>query len=220
MENWTEEQLEELSSQLSCPSGETGIEVAENMHQSNIGMTSSTIEALSISSNDVVLELGHGSAAHLPSILSIADGIRYQGLEISEQMQKEAQRINAQYYAANPNAFLLYDGLSTPFTDNTFDKILTVNTIYFWQKPEKLLQELHRVLKPKGTIAIAFAQKQFMEHLPFVKHQFTLYDEEDIKALVEKTDLFIERIVHKTEKVSNKIGESVERNYSIALLSK
>jgi hypothetical protein len=39
---FTPEQLKELASQLSKPSGEQGIEVANMMHDSNLGMTIST----------------------------------------------------------------------------------------------------------------------------------------------------------------------------------
>ena len=43
---FTPEQLKELASQLSKPSGEQGIEVANMMHDSNLGMTISTAQRL------------------------------------------------------------------------------------------------------------------------------------------------------------------------------
>lgn len=42
-----------------------------------------------------------------------------------------------------------------PFDDEIFDKILTVESFYFWPKPEENLKEVHRVLARGGTFLLA-----------------------------------------------------------------
>ena len=34
----------------------------------------------------------------------------------------------------------------TPFENNLFDKIYTVNTIYFWNEPDKCFSEIKRII--------------------------------------------------------------------------
>lgn len=212
---FTPEQLKELATQLSKPSGEQGVEVANMMHDSNLGMTMSTANALKISDNDSILELGHGNGKHITQVLAQAKNVDYQGLEIAELMKQEAENQNL----VNAS-FVLYDGQNIPFKDNSFTKAMTVNTIYFWQKPVELLNEVYRVLMPFGIFCIGFAQKEFMEMLPFTQHGFTLYNDEKLSSLIGQTDFKIAKLESHTEKVRSKADEMVDRTYTVASLIK
>jgi ubiquinone/menaquinone biosynthesis C-methylase UbiE len=43
-----------------------------------------------------------------------------------------------------------------PFEDNTFDKALAINSMQVWPDAVAGLQEMRRVLKPGGRIALGF----------------------------------------------------------------
>jgi len=217
---YTEEQLKELAKQLSKPSGEYGIDMANMMHDSNIGMTQKTITALNISNGDLILELGHGNCKHLPEILNKAENTSYYGLEISELMQKQAAENNSAATQGNKASFHLYDGKKIPFSDNTFHKILTVNTIYFWEDAEAFIKEIYRVLKPEGYFAIGFADKDFMESLPFTAYGFDLYSKEMIYSLAEVAGFHVIDISAFTEKIKSKAGDEVERLFYVAVAQK
>lgn len=212
--------LQQLASQLSCPKNTEGIEVANNMHESNIRMTRAATNALKLANGDLILELGHGNCKHLPEILEKAERTSYYGLEISELMQKQATEANSVAMQANRASFHLYDGQKIPFSDNTFHKTLTVNTIYFWKDPEEFIKEIYRVLKPDGLLAISFADKNFMESLPFTAYGFDLYSKERIYALAEVAGFKVRDISSTTEKIRSKAGDEVERLFYVALLQK
>ncbi|WP_192348554.1 methyltransferase domain-containing protein [Algoriphagus sp. Y33] len=55
-----------------------------------------------------------------------------------------------------------------------FDKVFTVNAIYFWSDPVVLAREIYRVLKPDGRLVVAFAGRDFMKKLPFTDFVFLL----------------------------------------------
>jgi len=210
------EQLRELALQLSCPTGEVGKLTADQMHFSNSGMTRNTIIALAIAPHDKILELGHGNGKHISEILSINHTVTYYGLEISELMHHEADRYNQK----ERTSFTLYDGNNIPFKANYFSKIMTVNTLYFWKNPVHLLHEIYRVLKPGGKFSCTFAEKAFMEKLPFTKFIFELYDQEKIEKLIQSTPFKTAGFKEYTEQLTNKEGQSIERNYLIASLEK
>ncbi len=211
-------ELEELEKQLRCPSGPTGVEVARMMNETNISMTLSTIEALDLRDGHILLEIGHGNGGHLEKLLSIARDIQYHGLDISELMFYEAQRINQHLLRDHEVSFHLYNGTDIPFEDNTFDRIMTVNTLYFWPNPEAFIREIARILKPGGLCAITFGLKEFMKNLPFVGQHFRLYDNNDVSDLIKDSDIELIEILTNTEQVHAKSGEMVERQYSIAVL--
>jgi SAM-dependent methyltransferase len=213
-------ELLELEQQLSHPSGAKGLEIAEMMNATNIGMTRASILQLGLEAGQEVLELGHGNCGHLPLLLEQSPGLRYTGLEISEAMRAEARRMNADPTAEGRAAFVTYDGEKLPFPDESFDKMFAVNSLYFWPEPEALLREIHRVLRPGGLAAITFAHKNFMQQLPFIGKRFRLYDNAGFSALAEQTPFVQERIYEETEQVRAKNGDLVERTFSVGLLLK
>lgn len=221
MENqFSEEQLEQLAEQLSCPSGEQGIEIANEMNKSNLSMTLSTIQEMQLLDGQAILELGHGNAGHLETLLSEATKLTYRGLDISELMNQEAIRINNTYIEYQQASFHLYDGTNIPFEADSFDRIFTVNTLYFWENPLELLNELCRVLRKEGQCHITFVHEKFLHSLPFTKYKFEAYSSKKITKLIEKTDFEVLSMVDKTEMVTSKIGKEMVRDYILLTLKK
>lgn len=215
-----ESKLKELAAQLRKPHNENGIRVGEMMHETNFGMTKSAIHALSLQPTDSVLELGHGNGSHLGFLLSQTKALQYTGLDISSLMKEEALRLNMDLLSTHAISFHLYDGIHIPFSDSSFNKGMTVNTIYFWDRPHDLINELYRILKVGGLFSIVFAQKEFMEQLPFTVHGFQLYDTPKMEALIKESPFKIVDVRHTTERVKGNLSEEVERLYTTITLQK
>ncbi len=213
----TQDELKILAQQLSKPEGDIGRDIANMMNETNISMTKETLKALHLINDDKILEIGHGNAGHLPYLLDFADNISYTGLEISETMKTEAENINKKYLSQAE--FKLYDGKKIPFEDKSFDKIMTVNTIYFCKDPISFLNEIYRVMKNTGSFVLTFAKKDFMKTLPFTA-DFNLYNYEDIELLISQTNF--KRMVksNKEDFVLSKTGESVKREYLVLTIRK
>ena len=216
---FSEEQLKNLAEQLRCPQGEMGIATGLNMNTGNQAMISETLEILNLPANTDVLELGPGNAQHLTALLEQYKIRSYHGLEISATMCEQAAALNKHLNEANIR-FSCYDGMHLPFENGSFDCVFTINTIYFWEQPQLLLNEIARVLKADGKLFLTFAQASFMQQLPFVQYGFTLYDTEKVAALVKETDLEIENEWHKNDFPISKIGTKVARQFTILKLKR
>lgn len=186
------------------------------MNESNLSMTLASIEASNFEAKDQVLEIGHGNCGHLRYILEKAENLDYTGLEISETMQAEAKRMNSNRAAQ----FVLYDGLTIPFENDSFDKLFTVNTVYFWKEPESFILEIERVLRKNGTFVLTLATKQFMEKLPFVQSRFSLFDEDSIRNLISHSQLTIEIVTKTSEMVMSKSLGEVQREFMVVKIKK
>lgn len=213
------DQLAELASQLSHPSGEKGNEIAQMMHETNIGLTKNAILNLDLTSNDSILELGHGNAGHVEFLFDQCPNIHYTGLEISTLMNREARIRNESFVTSQKASFALYDGKEIPFEADQFNKLFTVNTLYFWKNPLELLAELSRVLKPQALFSLTFSHRSFMETLPFTPFGFTLYNPDEVLDLVNQSKFSLHKEDAQTEVVLTKTGESVERQFSTFVLS-
>lgn len=213
-------QLSELAQQLGNPTGQKGVELGKLMNESNKRMISESIDFLNIKDNYSVLELGHGNCGHLSETLNSAKNIKYIGLETSKVMCEQACEINKNKIVIKQAKFKTYDGVNIPFETEKFERILSVNTIYFWSNPQKLIKEIDRVLKSNGIAVITFAEKKFMKTLPFVNSTFKLYNQNDFQKLLETTSSKLIETKVEVETVKNKMGEMVERKFIMMKIEK
>lgn len=212
---WTEEELKEVASQLSQPSGERGKKTGERMALSNENMINRTIESLELAANENVLEIGQGNGSHLPFLMEQAPGLNYTGIDISETMIAEAGRINAALVHSGSVSFALSNGVEIDFPENTFEKIFTVNTLYFWKDPQAYAAEIYNVLKPGGHFSVAFAAKDFMEQLPFTKWAFQLYNAEMVQTLLSAAGFRIVQTIEEKDITQSNLGAPVQRDIVI-----
>ena len=71
---------------------------------------------------------------------------------------------------------ILGDGLGLPFSDDHFDRAFCVDVLEWVKEPAKALQEIHRVLKPRGTAVIV--------HSDFDTQVFSCDDKELCRRIV------------------------------------
>jgi len=208
---WSEEELKEVASQLGNPDGSAGVKTGERMYHSNANMISFGINSLDIKSGDIVLEIGPGNGGHVSSIANIAGAVQYHGVDISETMVQEANKLNEELVTAGQVSFTLSDGNILEFGDDTFDKIFTVNTVYFWKNPSAFASEIYRVLKPGGVFSLVFSDKSFMQQLPFTRFGFQLYDRPLAEQLLSEANFSILITIEELEMTKSNLGEDVER---------
>ncbi|WP_306350886.1 class I SAM-dependent methyltransferase [Flavobacterium sp. '19STA2R22 D10 B1'] len=212
---FSETELKEIARQLSCPDGENGIKTGERMDTANGNMTHRAIETLSIASNQQILEIGPGNGSHLAQLLNKAHNLHYTGIDISKTMVDEASRINAEQIQTGTATFLLTDGLHLNFKEESFDRVFTVNTVYFWGNPTEYIAEIYRILKTDGLFNLAFVQQHSMEKLPFTQYGFQLYTIEKATNLLKSASFSIQNITNETEELINNMESKIERDFVI-----
>ena len=218
--DWSEEELQEIAKQLNNPEGSEGVKTGERMSHGNGHMIHKTIDVLHIKPNDFILEIGPGNGGHLHSILETSENVKYQGVDISATMVEEANRMNEEAVKSGKVSFTLSDGKMLDFPDHTFDKIFTVNTVYFWENPTEYASEIYRVLKPGGIFALTFSDSDFMKNLPFTKFGFRLYHKDEAGKLLINAGFKIQEIIEETEVMKSNLGDDMERPAIIILATK
>lgn len=202
--------LKLIALQLRKPEGEMGLQVAEKMNSSNALMNQWSIEQLQVSPMDNILEIGMGNGLFARDILVNDPSVRYSGCDYSETMVIEACALNKQYIENGQARFIHATADKLPFGNHTFDKVFTVNTIYFWSRPAEELEEIHRVLKPGGLLIIAIRPASVMKKYPFVPYGFRLYEESDIRILLMENKFRVTEVLEKEEPEQEIGGESIQ----------
>ena len=194
-----DETLKLIAQQLRKPQGEYAIHTGEKMNEGNLYINLFTIEALKLEAADNVLEIGMGNGFFVKNILSVHDSVKYAGCDFSEIMVGEACKYNERFIETGQAKFFLASADKLPFGDEAFDKIFSINTIYFWDDPALVLSEIWRVLKPKGQIIISIRPQSVMEHYAFAKFGFNMFSKEDLANLLSKSNFKVMTILEKEE---------------------
>jgi ubiquinone/menaquinone biosynthesis C-methylase UbiE len=205
-----EQSYRQLAAQLRQPSGEAGVQTGEWMNKGNVHINLDTLEILDAVGGDRILEIGMGNGFFVHHILQKDNTIKYTGADFSEVMVEESKRINTPWINSGHATFVLCHADSLPFEDNTFNKIFTINTIYFWNDPIKILHEIERVLQPKGKLIITLRPKHLMENYPFTKYGFNMFSREEIVQLLSKSNFTIVKVTEKQEPDFELNGEMVK----------
>lgn len=206
---------EEVAAQLRCPHGEVGKRFGQDMTLRNLPMIIGALSQLEIRDDHQVLEIGCGNGGLLGHVLSLAKGVHYRGVEISAEMVEEAKFFNAPFLAAGLAEYVLVGEKESrlPFGDGSFDRALSVNTVYFQENVGGWLSELRRVLVPSGRLCLSFAEREFMQSLPFTQHGFHLIDGDEVADLAEVQGLKLLRRVEQQDLAVSKEGVLVERPF-------
>lgn len=195
----TTEELQNTAAQLRQPSGEEGIKTADWMNKGNLYFNMDTLKVVNAQANDNILEIGMGNGFFVKDILNIHPSIHYTGCDFSKLMVEESIKINTGWIAKKQANFVEADAASLPFESNLFNKIFTINTIYFWENPNKVLSEILRVLQPNGKFIIGIRPKHQMEKYPFTQYGFTLYSKENLSEILTQNGFKILEIIENNE---------------------
>lgn len=210
----------EIARQLRQPEGEMGKAVAQRMNINNAPMYQAAFPALGMEKQQHILEIGPGNGAFVPEMLGLAQDLTYTGCDFSPTMVEEAVRMNKGPAEDGQARFLLCDAAELPFNGPVFDRVLAINTLYFWEEPEKELGEILRVTKPGGRLVMGIRPAEIMRNLPFTQYGFRLYGKAELKDVLERSGYRKIRIEEHDEPAQEVAGEPMALSSLIAVAEK
>ncbi|WP_043770126.1 class I SAM-dependent methyltransferase [Algiphilus aromaticivorans] len=208
---------EALSRQLRQPHGREAVDLGEQMSRNNAATNRRCIAAMALQAGNRVLEIGPGNAAFAGEMVSAAAHVRYLGVDWSEAMVAQARARYRDSAESDRIALLRGSSETLPFPDASFERVLAVHTLYFWQPAERHLQEIRRVLRPGGLLCLAFGDSHFMAQLPFTAHGFHLYDRQAAEALLASSGLAVQACDEHRETGTSNAGALVDKRVHILL---
>jgi SAM-dependent methyltransferase len=133
------------------PSGKRACRVygAPDVHD---WMRRPVLDALELGAGDRLLEIGCGGGLLLRDAL--AAGCTAVGVDHSEDMVQLAREKNAEGVAEGRLEVVRADAADLPFADESFTRAAMVVVFLFLPDPLAALREVHRVLAPRGRLAL------------------------------------------------------------------
>lgn len=147
--------------QFGKPEGILGSIAGRLMASTGVEKNKWTISLLNIQSSDNVLEIGFGPGVATELVSKVIRDGHYVGIDYSDVMLRQAIKRNKKAIQEGKVTLRLEEVSNIPSFKLKFDKVLSVNSIIFWEDPVKSLKKIRQIMKPNGLIALTI--------LPYMK---------------------------------------------------
>jgi ubiquinone/menaquinone biosynthesis C-methylase UbiE len=146
---------EVIARQSARPTGLLGRLIGFVMSHETVAANKAAVDMLELTSSDRVLEIGFGHGRTIER-MAAAPVAFIAGVDTSDEMLRMATGRCQGLIEAGRVSLAHGDSERLPFPSDSFTKVLTVHTLYFWSVPQTHLREIHRVLRPGGRFVLAF----------------------------------------------------------------
>jgi len=145
-----------IAAQGRHPHGYLGAIITWIMSRETAADNKQAIALLGLKERDRVLDVGTGHGRSLRTIAALAREGFAVGIDSSETALRIARRANCALIRAGHVSVEYARSDTLHFADASFDKALSVHTLYFWRSAAPHLAEVARVLKPNGKFVLGF----------------------------------------------------------------
>lgn len=108
-----------------------------------------TLDRVAIPKTGAILDVGCGTGIPLAALVRERGGRRLTGLDLSLAMLEQGRE-----KLGHSASWVVGDAVRLPFHSETFELAVSLNTLHHWSQPVAALDEIRRVLRSGGRIAI------------------------------------------------------------------
>jgi ubiquinone/menaquinone biosynthesis C-methylase UbiE len=163
---WRQRVLRHLGTQFGNPRGQLGALFGRTIFaRGNAAFNQWVTQQLDVQPDSHILEVGSGPGLTLHTLAPRATTGHVVGLDRSPVMVEQAKQRNLAAIRAGRLDVLQGSAEALPFEDGSFDLVVGIHVLYFWPDPTVTLQELRRVLREGGEVAIGFYLSQYAPRL-------------------------------------------------------
>lgn len=176
---------------LRMPDGNIGKELGKLMNSLNHNIIKYTYEQLKVSHEDKILEIGCGNALNAIQILANTSFDSYTGIDKSKAMVLEARNNLQDVFNSSKFEFLTGSVPNQLKLKKSYNKICSINTLYFFQDLNESFKSIWNVMDQGGNLCLAFRPKNQLQKSPFSKYYFNLYSTDEIVEELKNVGFYI-----------------------------
>ncbi len=120
----------------------------EAMEQDHLPIVLPVLDRMRIAPAGNILDLGCGAGWLAPLLAEQVPEGRVVGMDVSDEMIRRARR---NYADLDSVLFVVGEAEEIPWDANFFDRVISVESAYYWSDPQHALQEIFRVLAEDGS---------------------------------------------------------------------
>lgn len=189
-----------IARQLGHPSGFFSGFIAAFMNRQTAGINDMTIKLLEIRPTDRTLDIGFGGGSAITKVAKLAPDGLVAGIDISKAMLNRGRNKFRELISRGKVELKEGSAAKIPYENDWFDKVYTVNTIYFWPDPAAGLKEILRVMKKGATFVLTLFTEEAVERIHGSRYGFTIYSEDQLRTLLAEAGFINVQVEHREHK--------------------
>jgi ubiquinone/menaquinone biosynthesis C-methylase UbiE len=174
-----------LAMQLGRPSKLAGrLILAPLWNRRNVALNDAALARLALKSDDCVLEVGFGGGYLLSRIAEAVTAGAVAGVDASEAMVAYSKHHLQSLVDLGRLDVCCALAEALPYPTGRFDKVCSVNSLFYWSDAQQAIDECARVLKGGGLMVLCFTCKESLQNRRFARGGLALYDPGDVQAMM------------------------------------
>lgn len=133
------------------------------------------------------LDVGTGTGILAIEFAKSIPGVEVTGLDLSDVVLELARENFQKSKAPLKVSFEKGDAEDIPFEDDTFDLVVSSNTLHLIKNPIRMFDEIHRVLKPEGRFIISDHRRSWLGI--FSAHIRASFSPDEVKDFLRQSKL-------------------------------
>ncbi len=178
--------LKFIARQYRRPEGLLGEIISGRMERKNEKTYNWVIPFIDTADNDKLLEVGFGTGLGINVLAEKNKNTKIYGIDLSKVMILKAKKRN-QYYINDKRVFLSCGDLLDYNMENDFNRILSINVLYFWNELNIYFNKIYNLLKEKGIFYLYMSSPERLDKIVFTRNEiFNKYTKDDVIKGLEK----------------------------------
>lgn len=174
-----------FSEQARKPSGIFGRWVMSLIFdRGNAFLNDFVFDQMAVQAGDRIIEIGCGTGKLISRMAGDVDGGWIEGVDFSGEMVSVARKRNNREIAGGRVNIVEGNFDEMAFEKRRFTKACSVNTLYFWPRPEHTAKKLADILTPGGRLVLAFEDIGQLKQRNLDHDVFHFYSEDDVRDLL------------------------------------
>jgi len=175
-----------LAQQFGHPTGFLGRYLLGALwNRRNRALHETAFSCLDLSATDRVLEIGFGGGRLLKRMSSVVTQGRICGVDVSPAICASASHYCRQAVRRGAMELRCADAVNIPYPDAAFDKVCSVNSLFYWSDPRRVFTEAARVLREDGLFVLIFTDRESLAKKGFAGHGLQLMKERDVREMLK-----------------------------------
>jgi ubiquinone/menaquinone biosynthesis C-methylase UbiE len=152
--------------------------------QGNVFLNGFVNELMSVQIDDRIIEIGFGTGKLIYKMAQKIETGLIEGVDFSNTMVSIAQKRNKKNIANGKVTIIEGNFDEIPYEKDKFTKACSINTLYFWPKPEHTAKKIVDMLKPEGKLILGFEDVEQLKRRRLNKNGFHLYTKDEVQNLL------------------------------------
>ena len=152
--------------------------------QGNAFLNGFVNELMSVQIDDRIIEIGFGTGKLIYKMAQKIETGLIEGVDFSNTMVSIAQKRNKKNIANGKVTIIEGNFDEIPYGKDKFTKACSINTLYFWPKPEHTAKKIVDMLKPEGKLILGFEDVEQLKRRRLNKNVFHLYTKDEVQNLL------------------------------------